>query len=340
LDGVVYQGTLDLSASGSAVFIKDGITLTGAGGSGPGAINLTGTTNANSFLYAQGTETLDNATISIGSTSSGGTAFLENYDFAAPAVLTLGSNLTVNHAGSHAQIISFSNRAGSGIVNAGTITAGLSGGSLTLGSPSFTNQGTIAASNGDIVNITATAFTNSGSLQAIGGKIVVNPAVTGTGTDEIGDASTLEFGAAVASGQAVTFDPGSTGTLRLDKSQNFSGTVAGLALNGSNFLDLSDISFGAGTHATYSGTSLAGTLTVTDGTHTSNISLLGNYTASTFVTATDGHGGTLVHDPAPSLALFVQAAASFAPSGGLGGTQSLLTPPPEVAHPLLAPHPV
>ncbi|MGH9809483.1 MAG: hypothetical protein ACRD9W_19890, partial [Terriglobia bacterium] len=40
-----------------------------------------------------------------------------------------------------------------------------------------------------------------------------------------------------------------------------------------------------------------GTLSVTDGTHTTNITLLGNYLASTFVTSSDGHGGTSIVDP-------------------------------------------
>jgi hypothetical protein len=41
-------------------------------------------------------------------------------------------------------------------------------------------------------------------------------------------------------------------------------------------------------------------LTVTDGVHSDHVTLLGNYLASTFVTANDGHGGTLVVDPAVS----------------------------------------
>jgi hypothetical protein len=36
---------------------------------------------------------------------------------------------------------------------------------------------------------------------------------------------------------------------------------------------------------------------VTDGTHSANITLLGQYTAANFNIATDGHGGTLVTDP-------------------------------------------
>jgi hypothetical protein len=42
---------------------------------------------------------------------------------------------------------------------------------------------------------------------------------------------------------------------------------------------------------------LGDTLSVTDGTHTANIALLGNYLASSFVSSSDGHGGTLITDP-------------------------------------------
>jgi hypothetical protein len=40
-----------------------------------------------------------------------------------------------------------------------------------------------------------------------------------------------------------------------------------------------------------------GVLTVSDGVHTADIALLGQYAASSFVTASDGHGGTLITDP-------------------------------------------
>jgi len=41
---------------------------------------------------------------------------------------------------------------------------------------------------------------------------------------------------------------------------------------------------------------LSGELTVSDGIHTANIALLGNYMASTFVMASDGHGGNLISE--------------------------------------------
>jgi hypothetical protein len=44
----------------------------------------------------------------------------------------------------------------------------------------------------------------------------------------------------------------------------------------------------------------AGTLSVGDGTHIANIALLGSYMASTFVAASDAHGGTLISEAAQS----------------------------------------
>ena len=61
-------------------------------------------------------------------------------------------------------------------------------------------------------------------------------------------------------------------------------------------IDLPNIAFGAQTTLAYSenAAGAGGTLTVNDGRHAAAIALLGNYMAGSFVTAADGHGGTLV----------------------------------------------
>ncbi len=99
--------------------------------------------------------------------------------------------------------------------------------------------------------------------------------------------ATLALASAYAG--AVSF-AGSTGTLQLDASSAFSGSVAGMS--GADTLDLRDIHPATVATPTYAGTSAGGTLTVTDGSHSANIALLGNYLASTFVATSDGHGGT------------------------------------------------
>jgi hypothetical protein len=105
----------------------------------------------------------------------------------------------------------------------------------------------------------------------------------------------VEIGTAASSTNANFAS--NTGTLKLDDSQHYAGTVAGLV--GQDSLDLADINFinGTTTATLTNATSAGGTLHVTDGSHQANIALLGNYMASMFVSASDGHGGTTIVDP-------------------------------------------
>ena len=139
--------------------------MAGVGGTGAGTINLTG---QSSELYAEGTETLDNATLNIGNNS---TDYIYNDDLSAPAVLTLGSNLTIDQIGLYAYLTGYEDRAGSGIVNNGAINADFAGGTFTIGEVSFANAGTINVSNGDTVDISSTAWSNSGSIDVSGGTL-------------------------------------------------------------------------------------------------------------------------------------------------------------------------
>ena len=113
----------------------------------------------------------------------------------------------------------------------------------------------------------------------------------------------------VATG-AIAFAGG--GILKLDDSQRFSGTVAGFALP--DAIDLVDIGFGAGTTLAFAEAAgnTSGTLSVTSGTHTANLLLLGQYVAGQFNLGADGNGGTVVTDP--PLASSAEMAASVSVS--------------------------
>ena len=95
--------------------------------------------------------------------------------------------------------------------------------------------------------------------------------------------------------------------LRRGRRRNGTGQFSGLYWlhprflleTGATSLDLGDIAFGTSTNASFAGTAASGLLTVTDGAHTAKIKLLGNYTGSTFMVSSDGHGGTTVIDPTP-----------------------------------------
>ena len=123
--------------------------------------------------------------------------------------------------------------------------------------------------------------------------------VTTASSDAISAVTIAGGGSAEIDGpgtQLVTFT-GVTGTLRIDHALGFSGQISGLA--GADALDLSDLSYGTSTTATFSGNTTGGTLTVSDGIHTASISLLGNYLSSGWTLSSDGQGGTVVVDPVP-----------------------------------------
>ena len=113
------------------------------------------------------------------------------------------------------------------------------------------------------------------------------------------DFTTIDAGATLELASAysgtVSF-AGATGTLIIDHSSSFSGTIAGQLAIG-NVIDLADITGGANVTIAYSGNNSPGTLTVSDGTHTANIALDGNYSLANFTASSDGHGGTFVIDP-------------------------------------------
>ena len=165
LTGIAVQGTLDLSPNNSSITIEGGLTLAGLNGTGTGTINLTG---QSSTLYAEGTETLNNATLNIGNNN---TDYIYNYDYSAAAVLTFGPTLTIDQTGNNANLTGYEDRSGSGIVNEGTINADFNGGTFTIGDVSFTNAGTINVSNGDTVDINSTSWSNTGSIDVSGGTL-------------------------------------------------------------------------------------------------------------------------------------------------------------------------
>jgi hypothetical protein len=105
---------------------------------------------------------------------------------------------------------------------------------------------------------------------------------------------TLEVASPFSGSVAFAAD---TGTLKLDNSSSFAGTVAGMT--GRDTIDFADIDPTKVQQPTFNGNSSGGTLTLIDGTHAANIALLGNYMASLFVAGSDGHGGTNVVGPPP-----------------------------------------
>ena len=213
----------------------------------------------------------------------------------------------------------------------GTGTSGLT---IDTGSNTITNAGTIE-SDGTVVIDSAVA--NTGTLKVNSGLMQINAAVTQTGAGKITIGNgTLEIAVANAA-EAVKFTT-STGILQLDSSQTYTGSVSGFTTSTGTEFDLRDIGFNSSiAQASYAGTQTGGTLTVTDGTHTAHIKLVGNYTGSTFDVASDGSNGVIVTDPPKTqhnaLAQFTQALAAFSP--GESGTSGHAVTAPSSTVPLV-----
>jgi autotransporter passenger strand-loop-strand repeat protein len=141
-----------------------------------------------------------------------------------------------------------------------------------------------------------------GTVVNVGGEQVVLASGTASGTTINGGKVEVQSGGSIGSGP-ITFT-NSGGILQLDASQSFQGLIAGFASPSGVLeeIDLVDITFGKTTKVSFKEAQdkLSGTLTVTDGTHTANLTLLGQYSAHDFTLASDGGTGTMITDPAAS----------------------------------------
>ena len=63
-----------------------------------------------------------------------------------------------------------------------------------------------------------------------------------------------------------------------------------------------DILYSSATTISWSQSVRSGTLTVTYGSETANLTLIGNYSAGDFHAESDGYGGTTIYDPSPTAA--------------------------------------
>jgi hypothetical protein len=184
---------------------------------------------------------------------------------------------------------------------------------IDTGANAISNLGLIE-NKGKGGTLVVSAVRNSGTLLAAGsGTLILQGLVTGTGVGQV-NGGRLFVQQAFKENVAFT---GTTGVLELGDSVAYTGQVSGFSKTSKTSFDLADIGFHDIHQASYAGTASGGVLTVTDGTRTAHINLVGDYTSLFFVTLNDGHGGTLVRDltsPPPTTAAVLSQ--SIAAMGG------------------------
>ncbi len=213
------------------------------------------------------------------------------------SLVSIGSNYFLNKVGSNATGPELS-------YNGGPVTAGEFGSWTPIGAVQTTTGYDIAWKSGANAytiwstdssgnyssSLTATVTGNSTTLEAF--ETTFQQDLNGDGVITIPAGQTMELTGSF-SGDIVF--GGSTGTLKIDNSANFTGKIGGQLAIG-DVIDLADISAGSGATLGYSGNNSPGTLTVSNGTHTANLALLGDYSLANFTASSDGHGGTTVVD--------------------------------------------
>jgi hypothetical protein len=198
----------------------------------------------------------------------------------------------------------------SSLTNVGTIDSNVTKHAALIINGGLTNQGLIEATNDGSLIVGSVANTGTIAVEG-GGYLNASGPVTSGGVAKVDGFGTLEFD----NSADVHVRFGERATLQLDDPAKFSGDIAGFGPTGNglstmNTIDLRDVSFA---HLTTLGfkenaAGTAGALTISDGTHTANLSLLGNFVASFakgtpsssfqgFVVSDDGSGahGTAIN---------------------------------------------
>ena len=134
------------------------------------------------------------------------------------------------------------------------------------------------------------SFRNLETFYDAGGTVAASesfPSGTGAVTVTIFGTTALEITG--TSNENVNFDPGASGKLKLDASTAYTGAISGITP--ADTLDLANLIYGPNTKAGYTSNGAnAGVLSVSNGSQTANIALIGNFMASSFTLDSDGHG--------------------------------------------------
>ena len=289
---VVSSGGRSISATvlaGGVQYVLSGGVASGTTDSGGADIVLAGGTESSARVSSGSTEVA----------SSGGTLLSTTVlNGGVQYVLSGGVASGTTDIGG-ADIVLAGGRESSTRVSSGGIEVASSGGTLLSttvlnGGVQYvlaggTASGTTANGGNEQVlsggTISDTTVSNGGYLVVFAGGTINGATISG---------ATIEIASGGLTGSnAISYGGGAA--LILDAAVSFGGKIAGLALG--DYLDLRDVAFSSSTTFGYSGNTASGTLTVSDGAHTANIALLGQYVAANFNLASDGHGGTLVSDP-------------------------------------------
>jgi autotransporter passenger strand-loop-strand repeat protein len=278
-----------------------------------------------------GTEIVSSAYVEFTSVGSGGQLVVDNAGSASATEVYQGGTIFVESGGSASftQVSggveylyggsSFHDSIFSGgsqfIASGGVASVTVAYGTEVVGSGGYAWSAVVADDGGTQIvssggELYAASVLRDALEQVLSGGTALSTQIYSGGEMEI------ESGGSVGGSSGTVYFAAYDGTLKLDDSVNFLGRIAGFdayagsgsALAATNYLDLQDILYGPSTNVSFTEANggSSGTLMVTDGTHTANLVLLGDYSTGDFQKKSDGFGGTEIYDPANSAQLSIQ----------------------------------
>ena len=299
LANLTFEGAVDLGMADTGLNLDGGVVFTGADGTGPGVINLTGARSTLQFYDPTGVNSngIDNVTINVGNATGADTIEVLSYGRKVQTItFGAGTNIISNSDGALVVMTSQFLRPDI-LVNHGNITAAAAGGLFTTTFKVFENDGHVTVSNGD-------TFVLKGEL-------------TGTGQISVGGGGVVSVGS-VGAHQTVAFAD-AAGTLKLTGPASFAATISDATIG--DVIDLIN------TSATAANVNSHDQLVITNnGATVATLQLVGDYSHTAFNVGGDGAGGTAITLAAgPSVQGMSQAMA------GLGGSTAAIAAPAAAA---------
>ncbi len=266
-----------ISGAGTTVTLDEAVTYAGSFSEGAGAtltggpgtpLTLTGSANFTGGTLNGAHEINTKGTTAVSGLTIGGTAIWYNYK----TVTQSGGNVTVGDGTGATAVLSNTSTGTYDI----TDDSGIGRGTSTASH--IANAGLFEKTGGTGTSVVTPSINNTGTIEVSSGMLDLQGAVTGTGTDTIQNASTLEFDSTLAAGQTVNFSP-TFGTLDLIDPLGYGGSQIGDFVKGDN-VDLNGawslLSFGENAGHTL------GTLTLAQGANHVALEFAGNFTQSSF----------------------------------------------------------
>ncbi|HET6185231.1 MAG TPA: hypothetical protein VFA03_16770 [Acetobacteraceae bacterium] len=291
LNGVYYQGTLNLVPSGSTVTVTGGTSFTDITGTTRGTINLLG---AASYLGLLGPQTLNNVQINMGNGFSAVELAVADASIAGGAAVTLGASSTVTTWGALSSI-AVARGLDDSLLDQGLLSVTGAASRLLVQGGTFTAAGTVVIGNASTLSIQTDAIGNlsggtlsGGNWQVLAGSTLdlgyANPVSTLTTSMYLsGPGSQVEY-----------FDLGTYQETTIDQTLRAVGSGGTLLIvNGRSFADPGSLSV-TGRITVVGGTVLAAPLTVAAGGVVSGAGVIGSSTGNVYDSGIIlGRGGQL-----------------------------------------------